>query len=199
MRADHARDGEGAAGVRAEADADESLKKLGVFGREDEIAAEGQIRRAASTSSADGTEDEFRHFFHLQDEFGKFPGEGRHGFFGEIRLVAMRFHETDVAAGGKRASGAGQNDDFDGVIRFGDFQRVFDFERHFHVEGVQRRRVVERQCGDAAVCLVMNSFVLHGEPPFLNEMCECFCEIRFDKLWTVNREPCVNRLVLHAM
>ena len=171
MCTDHAGERVHAARIRTETDADKGLQELRVVCGIDEVTGKGEICRPARARTGDRTDHDLRHLLHVQHDLRQLACQRSHGLLRKIRLIAVRLHEADIAASAEGTPCACKHDDLHRLIRFRFFERAFHLERHVHVEGIQRRCVVQRDGRDGSLYRVVNHFVIHGNTSFLNQ---CF-------------------------
>ena len=171
MCTDHAGEGVHAARIRTETDADKGLQEFCIVCGIDEVTGKGEIGRPARTRTGDRTDHDLRHLLHVQHDLRQLACQRSHGLLRKIRLIAVRLHEADIAAPAERTPCARKHDDLHRLIRFRFLERAFHLERHVHVEGIQRRCVVQRDGRNGSLYRVVNHFVIHGNTSFLNQ---CF-------------------------
>lgn len=73
----------------------------------------------------------------------------------------MGFHITDIATAAKCTACACDDNDLYIGIRFRFFESIFQFERHVHVESIQRGRIIEGNDSNSFCLFQSDHFVIH--------------------------------------
>ena len=135
---------ETAAGVRRQADAHEGLNKFRFFGRNAQIAGEGEIATGAGRDAVDGGDHNRFHLAELANHRVVFLAQRR-----AQRAFLFRRAAFQILAGAKGPARAGDHHAAHFLVALAVFQRFENFLVHLRHEGIQRLRPIERDRADA--------------------------------------------------